>query len=722
MVDFVGIDEFFSASGTFMNADLTCTDATTTHVVSSTGYDTETSSPEYQFSPDLAYGSPYSNTSDDGGLVPASMQVETPPLYDTSEPPDAPSELAVAASAAAPDTGSPFNPFEEAMLVGKATANPLYDSNEALNQLVGPSRPAVSPVSVAPSMRPAAALAPAAAAQTTTASIGPSSKKKRKAPRIKQEEPSSAGAFSSGAASASGAMVDGGARRLTFLPREADFAKVYTADLQEISICDFLVEADKGFNFSPIDNAFVCQKKNHFQLSAMLLFTSVPRMVYHKNKCTPIHALRLAVWGLKDEDPPASVGIEQSHVDRTKKLFIPVPIELDDTARNRTTFSRLHFCETTANNMRKKGKPNPEQRYFKLLVELHAVVEGGELASICCLESQRIIVRASNPGQFEGEIDLKWQKGKVADSIVHHGNVGINNARPFSALTVSGDVAVTGNIMHPSDLRIKERLEPMDGEKQLENVRALRLYEYEVRESWAEAAGRDTDNRREVGVIAQNVQRVLPDAVTESGANFELQDGSKVDNLLIVDKDRIFMENVGAVQELCRMTENMDLRIRELEILKESVESGAYAGQTVDGDFGYGDTRSAPKRRNGRGKGKKKKKVMAITTDDETRGEWETLTHPGWQQIPVKPLRESFPIDRMLCYIVGALTVFALLVVIVVLVAQREEDGGGAPGGGGQTTLTPLTAAGPVLSSTDPVITTLTTLTSSLTSGIITPP
>ena len=28
----------------------------------------------------------------------------------------------------------------------------------------------------------------------------------------------------------------------------------------------------------------------------------------------------------------------------------------------KVTVGRLHFSETTANNMRKKGKPNPDQR------------------------------------------------------------------------------------------------------------------------------------------------------------------------------------------------------------------------------------------------------------------------------------------------------------------------------------------------------------------------
>lgn len=31
----------------------------------------------------------------------------------------------------------------------------------------------------------------------------------------------------------------------------------------------------------------------------------------------------------------------------------------------KVTLGRLHFGETTANNMRKKGKPNPDQRYLR---------------------------------------------------------------------------------------------------------------------------------------------------------------------------------------------------------------------------------------------------------------------------------------------------------------------------------------------------------------------
>lgn len=56
------------------------------------------------------------------------------------------------------------------------------------------------------------------------------------------------------------------------------------------------------------------------------------------------------------------------------------------------TVGRLHYSETTSNNMRKKGKPNPDQRYFKLVVALQAQ-SGQNSYLICAHSSERIIVR-----------------------------------------------------------------------------------------------------------------------------------------------------------------------------------------------------------------------------------------------------------------------------------------------------------------------------------------
>ena len=74
-------------------------------------------------------------------------------------------------------------------------------------------------------------------------------------------------------------------------------------------------------------------------------------------------------YGVKSDIPGTQIKIEQSQADRSKKEFHPVRI---DMAKNGTCFQvtvgRLHFAETTSNNMRKKGKPNPAQKYFQLVV------------------------------------------------------------------------------------------------------------------------------------------------------------------------------------------------------------------------------------------------------------------------------------------------------------------------------------------------------------------
>ena len=45
--------------------------------------------------------------------------------------------------------------------------------------------------------------------------------------------------------------------------------------------------------------------------------------------------------------------------------------------------------------------------------------------------------------------------------IVHQGRVGINTDKPDEALTVNGSIHVTGRIVHPSDIRIKEHIHPV---------------------------------------------------------------------------------------------------------------------------------------------------------------------------------------------------------------------------------------------------------------------
>lgn len=239
--------------------------------------------------------------------------------------------------------------------------------------------------------------------------------------------------------------------------------------------------------------------------------------------------------------------------------------------------------------MRKKGRPNPEQRYFQLVVGLHAHTFTGYYP-IISHASERIIVRASNPGQFEGDVDLCcWQRGITQNSIFHQGKIGINTDMPDECLVVNGNVKVSGHIIQPSDERVKHNICELDTEGQLDNVNQIRIVRYQYDSSFA--GHHEIDSARyQTGILAQELQKVLPDAV-HVGGSVKLSDGTNIDNFLQVNKvrvaaikprqqfpigsnyvndfhllqDRIFMESIGAVKQLSKITDNLERRIETLE-------------------------------------------------------------------------------------------------------------------------------------------------------------
>ncbi|UXI18842.1 hemK methyltransferase family member 2 [Sarcoptes scabiei] len=340
---------------------------------------------------------------------------------------------------------------------------------------------------------------------------------------------------------------------------------LFDADFKEIPAISYRVDADKGFNFSNADDAFVCQKKNHFQVTIHIQTIANP--IYVKSPESPmmhkIDHFYLHFYGVKVESPTQTIKVEQSQSDRSKKAFHPVRIELNCDQVTKMTVGRLHFSETTSNNMRKKGKPNPDQRYFYLIVSLCAHVSD-QIYQIVAQASERIIVRASNPGQFENDVELIWQKGATPDTIFHTGKIGINTDRPDESLVVFGNAKVTGNIMQPSDERVKTQIEEVDTRQQLKNVSNMRIVRYQFKPSFAKEVGINLTELNGTGLLAQEIREILPEAVKESG-DIVLSNGEMIENFLIVNKDRIFMENLGAVKELCKVTDNLETRIDELE-------------------------------------------------------------------------------------------------------------------------------------------------------------
>ncbi|KAL1501325.1 hypothetical protein ABEB36_006667 [Hypothenemus hampei] len=339
-------------------------------------------------------------------------------------------------------------------------------------------------------------------------------------------------------------------------------------NLTELSTPHYRVDADKGFNFSNADDAFVCQKKNHFQITCHVQLLGDAQFVKTSEGLKKISSFHLHFYGVKHDCPTQTIRVEQSQSDRSKKPFHPVPVELVNSQVTKVTVGRLHFSETTSNNMRKKGKPNPEQRYFQLVVGLHAHTTNGNFP-IVSHASQKIIVRASNPGQFESDVELCWQKGQTQDSVFHNGKVGINTDRPDESLVVHGNIKITGHIIQPSDIRAKKNIVELNTAEQLKNVQKLRVVRYEYEPSLASQLSREKEFS-DTGVIAQEVAQVLPEAVKPAG-DLILDNGTAINNFLVVNKERIFMENIGAVKELCKVTDNLETRIDQLERINRTL-------------------------------------------------------------------------------------------------------------------------------------------------------
>ncbi|XP_058623281.1 myelin regulatory factor isoform X5 [Onychostoma macrolepis] len=339
---------------------------------------------------------------------------------------------------------------------------------------------------------------------------------------------------------------------------------LYDSSGKELPMPTYRVDADKGFNFSLADDAFVCQKKNHFQVTVYIGMPGDPNYVKTSEGLQPIECFYLKLNGVKLEAMNQSINVEQSQSDRSKRPFKPVLVTLPPEQVTKVTVGRLHFSETTANNMRKKGKPNPDQRYFMLVVALQAHSHSQSF-TVAAQVSERIIVRvtaASNPGQFESDSEVLWQRGQMPDSVYHHGRVGINTDRPDEAMVVHGNVKIMGSLVHPSDIRAKENVKEVDTTDNLRRISQMRLVHYQYKPEFAATVGIDATS--ETGVIAQEVQQILPEAVKEGG-DVVCANGETIPNLLVVNKDRIFMENVGAVKELCKLTDNLETRIDELE-------------------------------------------------------------------------------------------------------------------------------------------------------------
>eukprot|EP00038_Savillea_parva_P021800 m.36082 g.36082 ORF g.36082 m.36082 type:complete len:567 (-) comp5360_c0_seq1:28-1728(-) len=331
------------------------------------------------------------------------------------------------------------------------------------------------------------------------------------------------------------------------------------------------VTVDKGFMWIR-GHGFTCPKKNHFQITADVLTDGPLTHVAVAGDENPreVTGMYLDVHGVRSEDPKSTLQLLQATLSRQRNPLEKQVVHYDQkTRRASCTVPRLHFAMATENNVRKKGRVNPLQRYFQLVVRLVARTTDGADIPIAVLQSEPFIVRATSPKLLQSS-DPLWAPCEHASSAIYtRRQVGINFDETEQALTIGGDCRLTGEIYRPSDSRVKQSVTALDPSEDMAAVRRLELHHYTLRPEWAETVGR-RDSADETGVIAQQLATVLPDAVKLcEGSRRTLGDGSVLHDLLLVKKERLGTALIAAVQAVAIRGDALRHRLEDAE--RESV-------------------------------------------------------------------------------------------------------------------------------------------------------
>jgi uncharacterized protein (UPF0335 family) len=147
------------------------------------------------------------------------------------------------------------------------------------------------------------------------------------------------------------------------------------------------------------------------------------------------------------------------------------------------------------------------------------------------------------------------------------GNVGIGTTNPGYQLDVRGNIySSTGGLTQSglttwtvlSDRRIKENIVKASYEKCLDNVKNIELYNFNFKDNYV-----STNDRHQLGFIAQEVKEVYPKAV-EVG-NITLNVEEKIDDLLTLNTTQIDYTLYGAVKNLIETVENLEDELTYIE-------------------------------------------------------------------------------------------------------------------------------------------------------------
>ena len=139
-----------------------------------------------------------------------------------------------------------------------------------------------------------------------------------------------------------------------------------------------------------------------------------------------------------------------------------------------------------------------------------------------------------NGAQSLRGLNFRTHGGTIRMVIDSLGNVGVGDSTPEEKLKVAGNILATGtvcasNIACPSDARLKTNVETLDDA--LAKIGQLRGVRYEWKRNLPD--GRELGSGEQIGLIAQEVQQVVPQAVIQGKDGYYAVDYARLVPLLI---------------------------------------------------------------------------------------------------------------------------------------------------------------------------------------------
>jgi len=161
----------------------------------------------------------------------------------------------------------------------------------------------------------------------------------------------------------------------------------------------------------------------------------------------------------------------------------------------------------------------------------------------------------------------QWTYSSNNPNVYHLGSVGIGTTSPEYSLDVRGFIysssgGYTSSALTKwsvlSDRRIKENIVKASYDKCLENVKNIELYNFNFKDNYV-----NTNDRHQLGFIAQEVQQVYPKAVEVSRMIMNLEE--KIDDLLTLNTTQIDYTLYGAVKCLIQKLENIKIKMEQIK-------------------------------------------------------------------------------------------------------------------------------------------------------------